>query len=482
MATFSREYDYGDVPTIKKFNESDKFFRVIIGPFGSGKSSGCVAEIIDRGVQQAPNSEGVRRTRWAVVRNSYPQLHGTTMKTFFEWLPPDHFGDYNVGKHDYTINKITLEDGTRVEIEVMFRALDKPDQVRDLLSLELTGAWFNELREIPWAIVDAMEGRVKRFPPKIDGGFTWSGVIGDSNPPDTDSKLYKLFEEQVPRDMELAGKYELFRQPSGRSDNAENLRWLDEEYYSVMAIGKDQEFIKVYIDGEYGYVRDGKPVYSNFSDAIHTLEEETEAIKGVPLIASFDFGMNGACIIAQLTPTGRFTVLKELFEPDVGLRRFLNDVVKPYITTKYRGFEVITTGDPAGTRRADTDERSAFDELMKQGFPATPAHSNSFLARFNAVDIYLTKLLDGKGAFQLNPSCTMLRKGFLGEYKMRKILGYNDTQYSERPVKNEFSHLHDALQYACMVADRGFETNRGYMGDRYKPPVRSRRKSMAGWT
>lgn len=89
---FSRTYSYDDVPTLRAFNASERFYRVIIGPFGSGKSSGCVAEIIDRGMRQAPGPDGVRRTRGAVVRNTYSQLYDTTMKTVKDWLPVDIFG------------------------------------------------------------------------------------------------------------------------------------------------------------------------------------------------------------------------------------------------------------------------------------------------------------------------------------------------------------------------------------------------------
>ena len=55
------------------------------------------------------------------------------------------------------------QDG--VELEVMFIALDRPDDLRKLLSLELTGAWINEAREIPKAILDGLTARVGRFPP-----------------------------------------------------------------------------------------------------------------------------------------------------------------------------------------------------------------------------------------------------------------------------------------------------------------------------
>jgi hypothetical protein len=44
----------------------------------------------------------------------------------------------------------------RLEAEFMFIALDREEDVRKLLSLELTGAFANELREIPKSIVDAL--------------------------------------------------------------------------------------------------------------------------------------------------------------------------------------------------------------------------------------------------------------------------------------------------------------------------------------
>ena len=56
-------------------------------------------------------------------------------------------------------------------------------------------------------------------------------------------------------------------------------------------------------------------------------------------------------------------------------------------------------------------------KIRSMAIPATPARTNSLLARINAVDSFLTKMVEGKAAFQLSPSCEMLRKGFIGEYK-----------------------------------------------------------------
>ena len=53
-----------------------------------------------------------------------------------------------------------LPDGTTAHVEFLFRALDKPDDIKKLLSLEVTGGWLNEAREIPKAIMDMLIGRL----------------------------------------------------------------------------------------------------------------------------------------------------------------------------------------------------------------------------------------------------------------------------------------------------------------------------------
>ena len=134
--SLDRIFDYRHVPTVREFSECDKFIRLITGPFGSGKSSGCVMEIFNRSCEQTPWADGVRRSRWAIIRNTMPQLQDTTMKTFFYWFPKDAYGIWNETKHLF-IMKFPLDDGSSFECEILFRALDNPDHVRNLLSLEL---------------------------------------------------------------------------------------------------------------------------------------------------------------------------------------------------------------------------------------------------------------------------------------------------------------------------------------------------------
>lgn len=72
----------------RAFMHSTAFFRGLMGPFGSGKSTVCVMEILKRAKAQKPGPDGIRRSRWAVIRNTYPELKTTTIKTWHQWVPP----------------------------------------------------------------------------------------------------------------------------------------------------------------------------------------------------------------------------------------------------------------------------------------------------------------------------------------------------------------------------------------------------------
>lgn len=442
------------VPTVEKFMKSNKRIRGMLGPFGSGSSSGMLWEIIRRGHMQRPGSDGIRKTRWAVVRNTFPQLQDTTIKTVTDWLPPIVFGNYRSAAHDYII---TGFEG--VEIELLFRALDKPEQVSNLLSLELTGAWINEAREVPKAIIDALDGRLDRYPSSRDGGATWTGMIMDTNPPDEDSWWYRLFEEDKPDNAEL------FRQPSGLSPEAENIcaigkvfddypeecrPGLKSSYYTEFAKGKTQNYIDVFIKGDYGYVKEGKLVYeTSWNDLLHVAPDPLRLVQGRELIIGIDFGLTPCAIIGQITPRGFIHILEEVLSEGMGIERFCRDMLKPLLATKYEDYKVIVIGDPAGVAGAQTDEKTCFEVLKEQGFEARPARSNNLVDRTGSVENFLSRLTDGNPTFQLDSSCKVLRKGFNKGYCFRKIQGSGE-RYALEPMKNHWSHPHDALQYLCL--------------------------------
>ena len=406
----------------------------------SGKSSGCVIELVKRGHVQAPMLDGIRRSRWAVVRNTYLQLQDTTIKTFFEWLPEGVMGVYERSKHNFIVKAFK-----NVEIEFMFRALDRPEQIANLLSLNLTGAFLNEAREAEWSIVKAIIGRTGRYPQMIHGGATWAGIIMDTNPPEDDSWWYELFEEKVkpgtdePHDFSV----ELFKQPSGLSSDAENLPNLPPNYYQDLAAIYDDEATKVYVHGEYGYVQDGKPVFPEYSDSLH-LNPDLEADDRAILFRTWDFGLTPACVFAQFLPNGRFIVLDELIADDMGADRFSDELLE-HCAIHYDDFDFEDIGDPAGEARSQADERSCFEILQGKGI-MIEGGEQSLEIRVSSLKKPLTTLVDGKPQLQIHPRCRKLRKGFQGRYRFKRKQGTRNT-YADKPEKNEFSHPMDALQY-----------------------------------
>ena len=436
------EYDYAPVPTIWLFSQSRKFIRGLMGPFGSGKSSGCVMELVQWAARQ-PAVEAVRRSRFAVVRNTYRQLSDTSIKTWLDWLPDGEFGTYAKSDHNYLL-RMPLDDATVVESEILFRALDRPEHVSNLLSLELTGAWVNEAREIPWAVIKALQGRVGRYPSIRDGGCVDPGLIMDTNPPDDDSWWYKLFE------VDCADNVEIFKQPSGRSPEAENLRNLPPGYYENQMKGADPDYIRVYVDGLYGYVKDGKPVFSEYNDGLHCAV--IEPITDVPIKCGWDFGLAPACVFTQLLPDGRWAIFEELCGDDIGISTFA-DAVLQLRAERFRGYSFMDYGDPAGAQRsamtADRDAKTCFDILRGKGIGIEPGEQNLTI-RLESVKRPLNTLRSGKPQLILHPRCTMLRKGFAGRYQYRRIrVAGSAERYHDEPEKNEYSHPHDALQYAA---------------------------------
>lgn len=453
-------------PTMEKFHASQAFIRGVKGPVGSGKTVGMCVEIFRRAHEQARGVDGIRKTRWAITRNTYPELKSTTIKSWLDWFPERVFGKV---KWDMPItHHIRIND---VDMEVIFLALDRPDDVKKLLSMELTGLWMNEAREQPKAILDAATGRVGRFPSKRDKPSnvpdnawpTWFGVVLDTNAPDDDHWWYGLAEE--PDEVQIAETRQMleeigalkpgqplidfFSQPSGLAHNAENIKNLPTGYYQRLMAGKTQMWIDVYVHGKYGTVQDGKKVYPEYNDQIHCSSSILLPYKMLPILVSFDYGLTPAAVFQQMTPRGQYRVIDELVAKDMGIRRF-GEIVRTHLYNEYPGMKYIAVGDPAGSQRAQTDEKTCEDELTALGFEIEPAPTNAFVARRESVAYFLNRMADGMPGYLLSPKCKVLRKGFNGGYKYRRLQVVGEERYTEEPEKNSYSHPHDAHQYGAL--------------------------------
>ena len=434
-------FTYEAPKTVGRFMLCDEFVRGIMGPIGSGKSTGCVMEVYKRCVSQRRGPDGVRRSRWVVVRNTYRELNDTTVKTFLAWFPEGRHGSM-----DWQDMLYTWKFGD-VEAEVMFRALDRPQDVKKLLSLEATGFWFNEAREIPKAVVDMATGRVGRYPSMKDGGASWFGIILDTNPPDTDHWWYRIFEEDRP------SGWRVFKQPSALAEDAENIANLPANYYRNLMAGKREEWIKVYVQGQYGFVLDGKPVFPEYVDGLHCREFDLDP--RLPLFAGIDFGLTPAAAIGQRDIVGRWRWRHEIVTEHMGAKRF-GEQMQAFIAQHLPGydFEAIT-GDPAGTGESQADESTPFQMLNACGIQAKPAHTNDPTLRRESIAVPMGRLVDGEPGFLIHPDMRTARKGFSGGYHFARVQVAGDERYHDKPVKNFYSHIIEANEYGMLGGGEG---------------------------
>ncbi len=458
MIIHAKEQDKIYIPTTTGLiaHNDNSFVRVIMGPYGSGKSTWALTEIVNRACSVPRWKSGRRRSRWGIVRNTSGELSSTTLASWLSWF--EDLGDVRKRQKPIMTYEHSFNDGFGiVELELLFIALDRPEDVRKIKSLELTGCYINELSEVPKAALAHMKGRVNRYPSKAFCQETyWSGIIADTNPPEDDHWIYKDFEEQS------FENHKLFKQPPGlirnsddkwvRNPNADNADHLPDNYYEMLAEGQSKDFVKVFCLGEYGSVGFGKRVYPEFNGDLHAVDA-LDAIQGLDLILGWDFGLTPACVVVQLSPRGQLLILKEYVGDGMGIRTFADSIVIPSIAKDFPYCKVgMSIADPAGNARNEiVEEMSCIGELNSLSIPTTSARTNDIEPRLGSVRYFLNKMVDGKPGLLLDrKKCPTLFKGFIKDYVYARLAVSGEERYKDKPNKNMASHPMDGLGYACL--------------------------------
>lgn len=481
-----REFEYNAPPTIARFMTSLAFGRLITGPVGSGKTTACIVEISRRMMEQMPSpTDGYRYSRFAIIRQTLKQLKDTVLKDILT-----RYGTLA----DWRVSDSTLYfwEGD-IRSEWLFIPLDEPEDRKRLLSTNLTGAFVNECVEVDLDLMSDIAGRCGRYPNEEYGVPTWRGIICDTNPPVMGTPWSKFM-------VDPGSEWNVFFQPGGRSPDAENLAHLEQtqetlllpesdprriaqgrKYYERLAATGTPDYVRRFVDGLFGRDVTGSAVYGEvFEFDFHT-KETLDPVEERMLIIGQDFGRNPATVITQLTHGGVLLVLEELHVLNMGLQLHVEQNLKPLLATdRYIGRRYMVVGDPAGAAKDSTFEFNQFQWLASVGVPAIKAPTNDPDRRIASVERVLMGQRRGGPAIIIDEyRCPVLIEGFNGQYRYA-LNRLNEA--TSKPEKNNWSHVHDALQYAVLVATSSEAYEYAYSRSNIRKRPKRRPPSALAWT
>ena len=497
MSEVTLGVDLKRYPTLARFSNSDSFIRMLIGPAGSLKTTWCFYELLRRACMQQPDKNGVRYTRWVVIRNTFDVLNRATIPTAKRAIP-DFLLKYTEGNNPKAAGRFTLGDGTQVDIHIDFLAIDTDDVLGKLLGYDYTGAILDEVSELTEEIVLAAARRAGRFPSSDIAPCTWYGAYGATNGPlkthwlyawslggteemrtikgviekATDREFFKLFQQPPALLRPDATRKEWEENPL--AENVHNLPG-GYSYYFAMLGGSDQK-IAAYVEGKFANLATGKTVFHEFSRERHVVKaSKIPALGKTPIIIGADFGRTPVVLIGAEAEDGTLVIMDEICGEDVSIETLLDNEVVPLIQRKYKRSPVHDAwGDPAGSVGGQATEASPFSVCRRKNIPMTaPTSNNQLEGRLDAVRWMLTRVgVTGKPKLRVSDNCPLLIAALAETYIYEAAKGVNRAN-RELPTKSHVdwvSDLADALGYVCLgIRLRGQK--------RYITPNKKRKKA-----
>lgn len=197
----------------------------------------------------------------------------------------------------------------------------------------------------------------------------------------------------------------------------------------------------------------GKPVYGDYSDTIHGVAKPIDPSIGLPLLRGWDFGLTPSAVVCQLE-NNRLSVLREFTSYNKGIDGFSDEVLQfcKMFYPNWADFKIdwLEFYDPAGNTEVETNKDSCARVLKRKGLRLVPG-AVTFEERRAAVEHFLTRRDKYGPCFQIaRDLCPTLIRGFKGGYRYPDEKNIHEIETNRmRPLKDEHSHPHDALQYVA---------------------------------
>lgn len=214
----------------------------------------------------------------------------------------------------------------------------------------------------------------------------------------------------------------------------------------------------------YEDIYQGEPVYLDYNDNIHCppkiRREGLPIFKGSCFIGGWDIGLQPAFSLIQITPEKQVLQILEVVsdggEPMSVFAPRVAYALKQRLPGRWN--EVYHVGDATIVNRSQTTGDTVQMVAQKFGFRIRPM-TNNINIRLSAVAWVLTDWIDEKTPrFMIDPvHCPTSHEGFKGAYRFRdgaKGDSSGPGRILMEPLKNGYSHIHDALQYNLLAVEK----------------------------
>ncbi|MED5549303.1 MAG: hypothetical protein VX529_08060 [Pseudomonadota bacterium] len=380
-------------PTLRRFLLDTTDVRLVEGPVESGKTVGCIGALYKAMCEMPRCLDGIRRSRWLIVRPTYSELETTVRRDWIDWFNQDLYGKMTETE-PFTQTMRFLD----VEAEIVMMSFKDASEasIKRLKSTQFTGAWVNECQFAPLRLIVEIIDRTGRYPRKVDCPEydRRKFAVLDNNAPFTRDHwlLYMRGDTPIPDDMppdqamayKTPHNWKFFKQPPAvfekkdaagnlvgyeLNPRAENLQNMGEAPYSNLG-GKARD----QIDRDYRNIatadRSGAPRYPDFSRDLHVSDKELTPYDGAAVQIGVDPGGSPGFTIGQ-SLDGRVYIYHSEEMPNtetLDLARRIKDVLNKRFPF-HRQTGISVTGDPVGGWGSLNTKKTTKDIFAAEGLP-----------------------------------------------------------------------------------------------------------------
>jgi phage terminase large subunit len=434
---------------VQPWRGTGSLIKLAVGGLGSGKSTACYQE-------QALIALATPGGNSIALRKSMDRSDMTLIEEYKKVL---------YGHADWIASKNWFQFHN--EHKLIVTPADKFDRFG---SLEIVSFYMQEAQEMPYPIFEALEQRL-RHPAGQQKDMTFYRGYLCARGVKKEHWIYKnlvipgwnIDEGKEAREAVVAPHYAWLKMRT--DDNTMNLR---PGYKDDLLRGhqNDRRYQLMFIEGEFGFDIEGRPVFEEFDPQYHVADIEPDPT--LPVLRGVDFGFRKPAVVwCQYTREGRFLVLHELCPKNIPRHDLVRRVEAEQQyrfpdrhPSQYRDF-----GDIAGN---DENTAAEADIAFWENYFSSAIESRKERVKVGLDVMHRlmdeSRVRDGKRMplFIVDYRCEKVISALQGGFYYATRM---DNRELESPEDNEYKDPIDAIRYiAQIVVDEGTYASSGNVG------------------